>query len=201
MPSFSEQQLLEFLYGKSRAEDLMEEQDEQQFDYYRKVYRNWQSGKEYTWNWGAGIFSYLWLLCRGMYLYFYVLVFLEPIIMLLPESTPYQFVKPIIPFFVFGFFGNTFLKYWLEYQLKKNPSGDIPKGASSVPMVICSVMALFSPLFPLTKVIALGLGLNHIVLFFETENVLLTICALILLFPLFLHLYYYHIKPRFKFRK
>ncbi len=139
--SFSEQQFIEFLYGTDRAKILMKEKDERKFDYYRKVYRNWQNGKKYTWNWGAFIFSDLWMVYRGLFLGillpFIIGVLIVPLlpkntistlrsaIETMPDSMPLASFMLALKILL-GFFGNTFLKYRLEYQLKKRAFETIP---------------------------------------------------------------------------
>ncbi|MEI7494355.1 MAG: DUF2628 domain-containing protein [Alphaproteobacteria bacterium] len=181
--SFSERQFIEFLHGTEHAKYLMKEQDEQQFDYYRKVYRNWKNG-ENTWNWGAAFFGNLWMIYRGLFL---VVISLTIIETLLPQIN-------IFLFFILGFYRNTFLKYWLEYQLKKRTFKNICKTQFDTP--VNPPVVILSILYVLTIIIS-EIPLSAPLL--ETFNQAAEITILITL--LFLHLYYYHIKPRFKRKK
>ncbi|MCE2716568.1 MAG: hypothetical protein ACK4V2_07350 [Pseudomonadota bacterium] len=176
--SFSEQQFIEFLYGTERAKDLMKIKNVKEQDYYRKVYNNWKNGKKYTWNWGACFFNNLWMVYRGLFL---GVVLENSIFMLLPKNT--VVILSAIMFFVLGFFGNTFLKYLFEYQLRKKANKKVCHAqfdslATSL-AIVALVMNFFSP------VLKVFITQTHM------EIIELTFFVVI---PLFLHLYYYHIK-------
>lgn len=216
--SFSEQQFIEFLYGADRAKVLMKEQDEQAFDYYRKVYRNWQNGKKHTWNWRAFIFSDLWMLYRGLFLgiilqfiIFFLIKTLLPKDMLLtlletaknkmPDSMLItSFMLQLLLHISFktllGLFGNTFLKYRLEYQLQKRAFETIPVAQFDNLALLFVLAEILASLAPVAEALIHAYVPSYIIDFCKKEYAEIIIGIL-----LSLHLYYFHLKPRLQRKK
>lgn len=175
-PIFSEQQFFEFLYGSERAKVLLSECDEEKFDFYRKIYRDWENGKKPRWNWYAALCGFYWLMYRGLFLHAFSLSFLSLLnFLLFPKSVGFFFT---ISFFSFGIYGNALLKHWLEFQLKKKYFSQIPKGhhTTSCMIVLIPIMS-YSILEDLFK---------------ETNNTGIEMYAMII--SLGCYIYFYHIK-------
>lgn len=158
--NFTEQQFLEYLYGKEKAEILLQEADPSK-NYYRKVYNNWLNGKKYTWNFAAFFIITPWMIYRGMFLYAFVYKIFESLFMIalsvslllglslminleanLGTLIGTIFTFAIIEMTASGILGNSLLKYRVAKLIQNGNFDSVKNGSTPIFVtIICSMLS------------------------------------------------------------